>query len=216
MKLKAIVALLLSAVPVWAAPPEAPTDVTAAKGELTEVVVKVPTGKTLCYKLVGAEAAFREMKGSADTEKVFWLFSKTGGQSFVVWWFQGDADSSVTNVNKGAAPTPPPGPGPGPVPPPTPINATWAIVVEETSARTPAISAVLNDLAMWNRVAAKGVKWRTYDKDSADTKAKKYDVAAAPVGYPALLLLDSVGKVLKVSKLPATSVETEAAITGGK
>ena len=118
-----------------------------------------------------------------------------------------------------APPTPPvppipPGPEPPPVPPPGPKAASvWTIIIEESSERTAPIAKVMNDLAYWQSLKAKGHFWRFYDKDSPEAKAKGYADKAAAVGLPAVLILDAkTGGILKAFKLPATTAEIDVAI----
>jgi hypothetical protein len=132
----------------------------------------------------------------------------------IPYGFKTDADiySAAVDVNGGTGPQPPPKPEPQPDPTPVPIAATWVLVIEESAMRTAPIALLLNDFAMWKRLEAKGVKWRIYDVDSPDVKAKKYDVAVSGVGVPAVLMLDAAGKIVKVAKLPATAAELEALV----
>lgn len=101
-------------------------------------------------------------------------------------------------VDNNTAPQPPPpcpDPGPSPGPAPAPVSAVkWVVVVEETSQRTPAITAVLGDLNYWRTLTARGLSWRFYDKDSPDAKAKGYDAIGAKAGLPCLIFLDAQGK----------------------
>lgn len=118
----------------------------------------------------------------------------------------------TVDVDANLAPIPPP--KPDPKPDPKPVNAAWVIVVEETSARTPAIASVLNDLTYWNGLEARGTHWRFYDKDSPDAKAKNYPQMVAGVDLPAILLLDGTGKKLSAAKLPATTAGVDSLLKG--
>lgn len=211
------VLVLALAAPLLAAPPEVPREVKAQPGQPVRVLVK---GGELGFKATFAddEAFFDELTAK-DGQRRFMFQATKPGRYAVVFWTKGETDGAVTTIVVGDSvdpkPDPDPKPKPEPDPKPAPVSASWVIVVEETTQRTPATSAVLSDLAMWRRIEAKGVKWRLYDKDSADAKAKQYDQFAAPVGLPAVLLLDAGGKVVKAVKLPATAGELES-LAGGK
>ena len=126
-----------------------------------------------------------------------------------------DADIVVKtiDVKAGAAPQPPPEPQPKPIPPtpkpdpkPTPAaGPIWVLVVEETSMRTAGTAAVVANLTYWQGLAAKGSKWRHYDKDDATAVKNGYAKEAAKVGLPALIVLDKDGDVVRSVKLPTTT-----------
>lgn len=123
---------------------------------------------------------------------------------------EADIVAVALDVDAGQGPRPPPKPDPDPKP--TPVAAAWVIVVEQTEQRTPAVAAVLSDVAMWKRIEAKGVKWRVYDADSPDAKAKRYDAVAAPIGLPCVILLDATGAVVGAYKLPTKSADLEGLV----
>ena len=119
-------------------------------------------------------------------------------------------------IDSQVGPRPPPIPDPKPQPKPEPLaGVAWAVILEESAQRTPEIAAVLGDLKYWQGLKAKGIDWRVYDKDSPDAKSKGFLEFAAPVGLPALLLMDATGKVLRGVKLPATTAGVDA-ILGAK
>lgn len=104
----------------------------------------------------------------------------------------------------------PPVPRPPIVDPVTPItDAAWVLVLEESSDRTPEMAALLAD-PWWH---SSGVKFRVYDKDSADAADVVKAVGNTPL--PALLIVDPKGKRLHVGKLPA-SIDGIKALIGGK
>lgn len=131
---------------------------------------------------------------------------------------EGDIVRRQLDVVMGKGPQPPPKPDPKPDPKPVPVVATWIIVVEEKSNRTPEIAAVLNDQAMWRRIEAKGLKWGIYDPNSPDAIRLKYPDALTAKGLtvPAVIALDAAGKVVTAVKLPATAAELENLATGVK
>lgn len=186
----------------FGAPPEVPPDVAAPQDKVREITVKVPAGKTLQYRAVGDKVAFREMKASAKGEAVFWLISETGGRSHVVWWFKGEDDSAVTDINKAATP-PEPGPKPKPDPKPDPAKAdsVWVIVVEDAAGpRTVEVAAALND-PFWQALRPKH-DFRHYQSDSKTAIDNGYVKQAKEVGMPAVLVLDAKdGAPLKAFKL---------------
>ena len=134
-RVASLVLVLVAAAVGSAAPPEVPSEVTAKTGRVKELVLKVPAGKSLEFRYVGAPAAFREMKGDSDTERVFWLVPEEDGAGHIVWWFTGEKGSSVTVVNKGVAPVPPgpTPPGPNPPDPPKPDGPLRVIFVYESA-----------------------------------------------------------------------------------
>ena len=58
------------------------------------VVVKVPAGQEIGYRLVGGKALFRELKTETPGERVFWFNAKAGGVYSVVWWTKGETAST--------------------------------------------------------------------------------------------------------------------------
>lgn len=118
-------------------------------------------------------------------------------------------------------PTPPPPPQPPPTPPPPPPpppppgqKVAWAILVEESAERTPAIGAVIGNVTGWAGLQAKGIKHLVVDKDDPAAAASGYVAAAQKAGgLPALLLLGTDGLFLRAVKLPETfaGVESEVA-----
>lgn len=203
-----LLAVALAAFPGWllAAPPEAPAELSAPADKVRELVVKVPDGKTLQYRAVGDRVAFREMKGSAPGESVFWLISETGGRSHIVWWFKGEDGSAVTDINKTVLPpTPPvpPGPNPpGPNPPVPPAPAPDAlktfrvIMVTETATR---LTQAQFDVMYAKKVSdwldanttkdTDSVGWRRYDISTAtggSDKPAMNDLWASAKSNPAL------------------------------
>jgi hypothetical protein len=92
---------------------------------------------------------------------------------------------------------------PGPIDPnPPPIIVTdvaWAIVLEETSQRTPETALILADDEFWR---AHKISLRPYDLDSPD--AAGYVAATSTIARPTLLLLDGKGAKLTAMPLPST------------
>jgi len=122
----------------------------------------------------------------------------------------GSASATVSIVGEGPQPIPP---GPGPAPPPVPTQKmAWAVVIEQAEQRTYQQAAVLNDAAMWDRLRAKGHKWRIYDADNPPAASKGFVAAAKAVGMPALLIVSDAGKLIEVMKMPETTAEFEAAM----
>lgn len=191
-------ALVLAAAVGSAAPPEAPAEVTAKPGRVKELVLKAPAGKSLEFRYVGAPAAFREMKGDSETERVFWLVPEEDGPGHIVWWFTGEKGSSVTAVNKGPAPkppepepVPPPKPKPDPPKPPEPDGPLRVIFVYESGAAlTAAQNAVMYGAKVREYLDANSKGWRRYDKDVDATNEKDADIRG--------LWADAKGKVTRV------------------
>jgi hypothetical protein len=126
---------------------------------------------------------------------------------------------TVITVGESPEPPPiPPGPNPPPVPPPGPAVHTnaWVIVICETADMTKEYAAVLNDKAMFDQLAARGHKWRVFDKDLKDATALGYiaAVSADKVSPPALLVFDQTTrkKLGPAVPLPKTSADFVAAV----
>lgn len=75
-----------------------------------------------------------------------------------------DGGGSPTPPIPPPGPTPPPNPGPAPVPVPS-VPMTGIVFIEETDAAQTARNTFLNDPAFVARRQAKGIKFRTADKD---------------------------------------------------
>lgn len=169
-----LVLVLVAAAAGSAAPPEAPSAVTAKPGRVREIVLKVPATQEIGYRLVGGPAAFRELKGDAPGERVFWLVVETDAPAFIVWWTVGEKGSAVTEIN--AAPVPPepiPPPEPKPDPAPDPVGALRVIFVYETQKPlsrdesgaifSPGVEKYLNERCSKD---AKGrPEWNVFDPD---------------------------------------------------
>lgn len=93
--------------------------------------------------------------------------------------------------------------------PPVPvIKNPRVLIVEETAKRSVEDAKIINDSIFWSDVVLRGFTWRLYDLDSPDLK-RDYKLAAAKVGFPALVIHDDNG-VLSVMKLPKTTAEISA------
>lgn len=124
---------------------------------------------------------------------------------------EADVIRRTLDVSSGEGPIPPPKPDPKPEPKPEPKKAVaWVVIVEETAQRTPAAAKVLNDLAYWQVLKARGVNWRFYDKDAQEAKERNYDRFATETGLPAVLLLAADGERLAAFPLPATTADLDA------
>jgi hypothetical protein len=93
------------------------------------------------------------------------------------------------------------------------VKVAWAVVVEETAERTPAIGKVVGDVAGWARVKGKGVSHLVVDKDDPAAVSAGYVNAASHAGgLPALVLLGADGLFIRAVKLPATFAAVEAEV----
>lgn len=193
----AALALLLGwSAALGAAPPDAPASLSAAAGDIVEVVVKVPAKAEIGYRLVGGKALFRELKTDSPNERVFWFNSKTDGTYAIVWWTKGETQSSETVVTVGAAPGPAPKPKPKPDPdPPKPdpvkVDRVFVAVVEQAGQpRTAETGRVLND-PFWYGLHPTH-SYRHYLSDG-EAKRLGYTAIAEKVGYPAVVILPADG-----------------------
>lgn len=93
--------------------------------------------------------------------------------------------------------------------PPVPvIKNPRVLIVEETAKRSVEDAKIINDSIFWSDVVLRGFTWRLYDVDSPDLK-RDYKLAAAKVGFPALVIHDDNG-VLSATRLPKTTAEISA------
>lgn len=98
--------------------------------------------------------------------------------------------------------------GAKPPDPPAPTGkVAWVIVVEESAERTVQTARILGDLGFWRSVIAKGVGWHVYDKDDPVAVSNGYLPDAQKAGFPAMLLMNDKGKILKAMKLPASTAD---------
>lgn len=178
--------LLVAAALGSAAPPEVPLEVKAPAGKVREIAFKTSPGQEIGFRLVGAPAAFREMKGDAPGERVFWLITETDAPSHIVWWTVGEKGSVVTEINRGAKPVdpvepdviPPPKPKPDPKPKPSDGPLRVIFVYETGDSYTTAQQAVLfgDKVRVYLDANAKG--WRRFDKDVDATNERDADLKA--------------------------------------
>lgn len=141
--------------------------------------------------------------------------------AFVPFGFKSENQIKKTLVDILHAPLPPPKPDPTPPKPdpPKPLNVSWVIIVEDTTQRTPETARVILDTAYWDGLKAKGIRMRSYAKNSPDVQAKGY---WREFGLPYMLLLDANGKDAKTGlkpdpiTLPTTTAAIDAILKGGK
>ncbi len=209
--------VVASAAACLAAPPEAPATLTVGAGKVKEFTVKPSGNKDFGFRLVGGPAAFREMKGDAPGERVFWLIPETDAPISIVWWTVGEKASAVTEVNKGAKPdvAPEPKPKPDDPKPPAPVASFRVLLVYESGdTLTAAQNGVLYGKAVEEYLAAKCTKdgtlagWRRRDKDAATTGDTATMNALWAAVKPAVtstpcVALEVNGKVT-IEPLPAT------------
>ena len=104
-----------------------------------------------------------------------------------------------------------PGPSPGPTPK---ADAVWAIVVEETEQRTPAMAAIITDVKWWEALKPK-VFYRAYDKDQPEARSYAAKASEKSIALPALLILEKgTGKTLDVRALPVSKDEIKSLLQG--
>lgn len=128
-----------------------------------------------------------------------------------------EADTAVVQVVVGdPAPRPPPGPGPtpdpapGPIPtpPPDPVPAAgvaWAVLVSDLDSSGPGVAAIRSAPAIRQAADAAGIRWRSYDDDSAAVREKNLAPFVRQAGgVPALILQAGDGRVIASLPCPAT------------
>lgn len=102
----------------------------------------------------------------------------------------------------------PPIPTPTPTPVVNPPAGPLSLVVVY-DALTVESAKLLDDIAFWDGLGQKRVKYSTFDANQEDAKAMGYDDAARAVGFPAMLLIApdpanaKKGSVVASAKLPA-------------
>jgi len=106
-------------------------------------------------------------------------------------------------------------PSPNPTPNPVPkASQVWAIIVEETEQRTPAVAAIITDMKWWDALKPK-VSFRAYDKDQPEARSYTAKASEKGVALPALLILEKgTGKTLDVRALPASKDEIKTLLQG--
>jgi len=131
------------------------------------------------------------------------LWQGTAGEYAVICLPPGDAQPIVGVVELGGPspdpdPDPEPDPDPDPDPQPTP-GATWGIIVEETSERTPEQARVYSNLRQ--RVTLNQVLLLDQDKPGP---AEKYVQAAreADAPLPVLVAISADGEIVSVQACP--------------
>lgn len=124
----------------------------------------------------------------------------------------GDLLSALLQLAGGSEPVPP-------VPPTPKASQIWAIVVEETDQRTPAMAQIITDMKWWKALEPK-VTYRSYDKDTAPPSyiakiiEKGVNSGSGP-WKPALLILEKgTGKTLDAKALPANRDEIKSILQG--
>lgn len=121
----------------------------------------------------------------------------------VFYYRAGEVVEAIYTLDRSSAPGPAPEPGPdpspGPAPVPDPPKNLWAIVVEESSERTPDQAAVL----LSKEVRASVSNFRIVDRDVISDDVKPYAERAQGSRLPVLFLVDD-GQVYYEGGLPET------------
>lgn len=141
-----------------------------------------------------------------------------------------EATRRAIEVDSGKGPQPPPDviPEPKPKPPvvdpepkpkPAPKGPYFFVTVSETSARTPAESKVLNDVAYWQSLRKSGHDFRHYDKDDSTAEAGGYTKVYSALGS-CLVIVTADGTLVRKVPLPKTVADITALLKeiegGGK
>lgn len=173
----AIVLALATVASAFPAPPEVPVDITAKEGRTKEIIVKAPKGKKIGFRMTGGTSAdlFRELTAGQDvTDHVFWLSVDDTGRRSIVWWLEGEIESSETVINRGVQPKPddgkkPDDKKPDPIVPPKPVTSFLVFIVHDNQFVTLGQKTVIDGSAVENYLTATctGGKngWRRRDKD---------------------------------------------------
>lgn len=110
-------------------------------------------------------------------------------------------------------PVPPLPPNPNPPVPPIPDNGTVEgpvklFIVEETSSRTTAITAMILDIPFWNDLEKEGYTMRVYDVSGTDAKRYQLDKIKDEKGnvrqVPFMVAASKDGTIIKSFPLPVT------------
>lgn len=130
------------------------------------------------------------------------------------WNAKGDVASEIAIcwvVIQGSGPEPPKPPPPEPVPPdPMPVPKTDAlsiVAVWESADSTPAVAAVMKNLAFWKSLEPLNVKWFQFDQNQKIVKDNGYMAHAPASGVPFLLYMAKDGKVLRSEALPDSTAK---------
>jgi hypothetical protein len=185
-----------------------------SKPSVTEVAIITAKSPSKFLRLKARKSLFEvgTLKQISDTE---WVLSGAGEWIVEASSFdpeRGIDEALLRIVIGGTPPKPEPGPGPQPDPNPDPepgpkpepnSDAKWIVVVEETNERSVETAKLMNNLKFWESLKTRGLQYRFYDDDSPD--AASYRGYAVTTGFPSVLILDSKGTVLYMSKLPSGS-----------
>jgi hypothetical protein len=140
---------------------------------------------------------------SATAEKPLIEASKTPFGSYTVHVLSNKLEERTVTVGGAPSPTPGPEPKPDPQPTPKPVADLWAIVIEESSQRTPQQAAVLASTEL--RALFAGKQFRVIDKDTnTDTQFARYIQQSVGQKLPLFWLVTPTGDVLYQGDLPST------------
>lgn len=115
-----------------------------------------------------------------------------------------------TDITVDGPPEPGPPEPPGPIPPTPAPNVKLPLhlsIIEDPSARTPAIGAIITSEALRTQLKNKQVTARVYSVNDPAIKEKKFTTVLQTYGAPMIILQDNTGQGLVISKLPATQAE---------
>ncbi|MFZ5833210.1 MAG: hypothetical protein ACOY3P_24240 [Planctomycetota bacterium] len=197
MRLPAILAALLLAACVSLLPAADPTPEAnapalklAVSGGLLTVTPELP---------FAAKRTWRVLPGTGPTRTLI-LSVATDGDP-VVYLYQIGPYGAQPQPEPDPKPDPQPDPKPEPEPQPTP-SELWAVVVEESSQRTPEQAAILASPQV--RALFPEGRFRVLDQDAQAADAKTYLDRSRGKPLPVLYLIDPQARVHYEGPLPAT------------
>jgi len=206
------------------APIVVPSVVTVVDSSGNPIVGPVPVGKMFIASAdSGVVLTPDKSSGSYDIDQTADnRFSGTleSGQVLEIV-VTGKGKPFIFRIKSNTAPQPPPTPipPPGPNPSPAPVSSGLLSisVVEDPVTRTNLTAAVLNDVAFWNGLQAKGHKVRIYAPSTPEIGGIKAVNAtkSASITPPSLVIADQkTGNVLTTVVLPNSIPAIQQLITG--
>lgn len=209
----AVLALLLSAVQVFAAPPDVKKEFTVDAGQNLRIVIK--TDKVIGYtaSFGDEDAFFGELVSPVKGERHFVFQApakKPRSQYFLSFWTVGEAVGSPVTIMVGPTAV---------VEPVQPVTAKHLaiVVVEETAKRTQQEGKVLFDKDFRTWLTANKGSIELLDYDNAQVATNGYKTYADKVGLPAVLVFDADVKGAQkpyTFRLPATAAEFRSKCEG--
>ena len=207
---------------------ELPEVVTGKTGTFIKITA-VTNGTHVRWKAISDNLAVFPGEMLVDSRSTVVTSSAAGDYELLAYTALNDIPSdpatTIVRITGPPAPVPPPGPQPGPLPPPPvpPVTAAhlFIVTVDDVLARTPAMTTVFSDFAMWDSFKAAGHQYKMLN--STDPEAAKFaEQIALNGGLPVVVIMawdaanPATAKWMNKNpddlKFPATSADMRALI----